>query len=121
MIKAVIPVEDCTSRLISPHFGRANYYMVYSIEDGEIKENECMESPKYMNRRPGEYFADMGINLVLIPSGGGIGRRAVYALRTKGIKVYVVDATTADEAIKKFVGGEAIEYTGEGCPGKNSI
>jgi predicted Fe-Mo cluster-binding NifX family protein len=38
MIKIAVITDDGTS--ISQHFGRAQYYMVFSIEDGKIVERE---------------------------------------------------------------------------------
>lgn len=118
MIKVIVPVEDCAEGTVSTHFGRANYYILYSIEAGKIKEIKCMENPKNFNRKPCEYFPEIGIGAVLIPSSDGIGRKAVSMLRVKSIRIFVVDAKTAEEAIRKFIEGEASEFLGEGCRGK---
>lgn len=117
-MKVIVPVEDCAEGSVSAHFGRANYFILYSIEAGKIKEIKCMENPKNFNRRPCEYFAEIGIGAVLIPSSGGIGRKAVGMLRAKGIRIFVVNAVTAEEAIRRFIEGGASEFLGEGCRGK---
>lgn len=38
MIKAIVPAEERAEGSVSAHFGRADYYMLYSIEAGKINE-----------------------------------------------------------------------------------
>jgi len=114
----VIPVEDCNNKIMATHFGRANYYVLFIVEAGVIKDEKCIENPRYRGAKPGEYFAEMGADIIIISVRSGIGRKAIQELRSRGVRILQVDARNAVEAVEKFLRGNAREYTGDGCSGQ---
>jgi len=118
MTRIAIPVQSCTDKTLSAHFGRAGGYIIAEIREGRIVKTECLENPRRMGYRPGEYLRMIGIDVLLIPSHGGIGRKALQQLAEIGAKVFLVDAMDADEALRKYLDGETREYSGEGCLGR---
>ncbi len=116
-MKIVLPVNNCREKILEAHFGRAGYYLVVIVENNEVVSEECIVNPRMNGARPGDYFAELGVDAVIIPRSGGIGSKALVKLRGRGVKVFIVDASNADDAIKSFISGRVEEYIGEGCSG----
>ncbi len=115
-MKVLIPVEDCTAKRLSPHFGRAGGFIVVDVHNNEVIMEKCMENPRGHGVPAGQYFAGL-VEAVLLPEQGGIGFKALDALRRNNVKIYIVKALRVNEAIRKFLNGEATQYSGQGCRG----
>ncbi len=120
MRKVAIPVLSCESRNLSPHFGRAEAFLIYDVGHQGVKELGCLENPRTSGLKAGEYIANLGIDAVLIPEGGGLGVKALQAFREAGASIYEVSSSEASEAIAKFIEGDVREFSGEGCKGSHS-
>jgi predicted Fe-Mo cluster-binding NifX family protein len=63
-------------------------------------------------------ISGLGVDAVLT---SGMGRRAVQLLNEGGVKVYLLDGATVQQAVDKFLAGELPELTfanacgGHGC------
>ncbi len=120
-MKVIVPVLERAglgSRL-SDHFGRASHYAVIEVRpDGEVSV-DFVDNPRTQGTKPGQYFAELAVDLVAIKEGGGIGRRALEALRQAGVEVVIINAATIEEAIEQLRKGSYRPYAGSGCPGKD--
>jgi len=124
---AVITDDEQT---ISRHFGRAPYYVVATIENGQIVNRERRDKlghahfagePHDHDHQPGERhgfdpaaqerharmadaIADCDVLL-----GGGMGAGAYASLQALGIKPVVTDLRSIDEAIAAYLEGRLVD------------
>jgi predicted Fe-Mo cluster-binding NifX family protein len=110
---------------ISAHFGRALYYEVVTVQDGEVAERKRLNKDGHHTFGPDTHehhseghehnhdhkHATMiaplaGVN-VLIARGMGMG--AQQHLLASGIQPILTDAHTIDEAIEQFVAGVLVD------------
>lgn len=128
MIKIAVVTED--KRTICPHFGRAPYYLVYSVEGENILEMEIRPKaghhtfagreqgeehhhhgthhgdhhggahPDHKHSRMVEAIRDCQVLLV-----GGMGEGARLAMEAAGIKACSAQIEDAEEAVRAYIGG----------------
>ncbi len=118
-MKVLIPVEDCSTKRLSTHFGRAGGFIVMDVQNNDIVMVKCIGNPREHGVPAGQYFAGL-VDAVLLPEQGGIGFKALDFLRRNNAKIFTVKALDADEAIRKFLNGEATEFIGQGCRGSGA-
>ena len=126
LMKVGVVTDD--NKTISPHFGKAQYYLVYEIQDGAILSKETRPKSSHHHRetvqlhRPdamqqggpqhhqdavseGNTHDNMLSNVrdceALISRGMGYGMHA--AIEQLGIKSYITNKPTADEAVKEYI------------------
>lgn len=112
-------------KTISQHFGRAPYYLVITVENGQIVNREMRDKlghaqfgsephaegndprghgfdPAAQNRhtRMAEAIADCEALLC-----GGMGRGAYESMRARNIRPIVTDLVSIDEAVRAFIEG----------------
>jgi predicted Fe-Mo cluster-binding NifX family protein len=118
-------------KTISQHFGRAPYYLVVTVENGQIVSREMRDKlghahfandpheedkpgqphgfgPAAQNRhvQMAQTIADCQALLC-----GGMGRGAYESMRTRGIKPVVTDITLIDEAVQAYAAGRIVDQT----------
>lgn len=120
-MKIGIVTDD--KRTISPHFGRAQYYLVYEIKDGVVVNKEAR--PKFFHNQgvvgrnmanreeehsPAEEASIHGSMLsnvadceALITRGMGSGM--YYAMKQAGIEPFVTSVAIADDAVQAYIKG----------------
>ncbi len=116
---------------ISQHFGRANYYLVLTVENGEIVNREMREKlshahfanephhqagaghvhgygPEEENRhaRMAQPITDCEVLLCR-----GMGRGAYESMQGYGIKPILTDIAMIDEAVKVYIEGGIVDHT----------
>jgi predicted Fe-Mo cluster-binding NifX family protein len=120
---------------ISQHFGRAAYYLVATVENGEIVERELRDKlghahfqnepheaaheaeapgqphgfgPASHDRhvRMAESIADCEALLCR-----GMGAGAYYSMEQRGIRPVVTDIESIEEAFKAYIEGRIIDHT----------
>ena len=116
-------------KTISQHFGRAPYYLVVTIENGQIVHRELRDKlghthfandpheedqpgqphgfgPAAQNRHTqmSEAIADCQALLC-----GGMGRGAYESMRARGIKPVVTDIASIDEATRAYIEGQIVD------------
>jgi len=114
---------------ISQHFGRAPYYLVITIENGQIVEKQLRDKlghahfandphegdqpgqphgfgPAAQNRhaRMAEAIADCQALLC-----GGMGMGAYESMRARGIQPVVTDIASIDEAVRAYIEGRIVD------------
>ena len=114
---------------ISQHFGRAAYYLVATVEDGQIVNREMRDklghahfvNQPHSEEQPGQMH---GMDTVshnkhlqmaetiadceaLLCRGMGMG--AYESMKTRGIRPVVTDIALIDEAVMAYVRGEIVD------------
>ncbi len=124
-----IAVISDNGTTVSQHFGRALYYVVVTVEDGEVVEKEKRDKPGHHSfahqrqehsHHPGEghgfgaksqsKHAAMAEPIadckVLI--AGGMGWGAYENLTSRGVETIVTDIKNIDEAVKLYLEGKLL-------------
>ena len=121
-MRVAMPMED---GYVSEHFGRARYFVIADIENGEVKSKEIVENPVYGAHRPGavpRFLIEKGVQCIVC---GGMGPSAEEIFRRKGIEVMMGISGKIDEVLEKLAkeeleGGENLrnvcEHLGEKSP-----
>ena len=126
-MKVAVVTDD--GKTISQHFGRAKYYQVFEIQDGVIKGSE--RRPKAGHHVEGASHHGEGEGIhghghedpaihnsmlsniadceVLIARGMGWG--AFEAMKETGLKPFITDIESVDEAVKAFINGKLDSHT----------
>jgi predicted Fe-Mo cluster-binding NifX family protein len=114
---------------ISQHFGRAPYYMVMTIENGQIVNRELREklghthfaNDPHESEQPGQPHgfgpeAEDRHNRMataitdceaLLCRGMGMG--AYESMKARGIRPVVTDIASIDEAVKAYIDGQIVD------------
>ena len=107
------------SEKVFNHFGSAEYFTIYDTSTKNIKiiQNDNQHH-NHGACQPLNVISKYNINAIMT---NGMGKRAVQLLNDAGIKVYLLNVNTVEEAIKKFELNELVELTlenacgGHGC------
>lgn len=102
-MRVAMPMED---GYVSEHFGRARYFVIADIENGEVKSKEIVENPVYGAHRPGavpSFLLKKGVQCIVC---GGMGPSAEQIFRRKGIEVMMGISGKIDEVLEKLAKGE---------------
>ena len=109
MKRIVIPAINNT---LSPHFGHANYFSVFDIENDKIVNFFSALPPPHEDGSFPNYLAELGTTDLIV---GGIGPKAIDILNAKGINVYSgAHALPVIEIVEKFLSG-TLELTANTC------
>ncbi len=100
MKKVAIPVLEGK---LSPHFGKADKFMFFEIEDGKIMFVEVVPAPEHVEGSFPEWIKSNGANVVI---AGGIGAKAIERFNSYGIKVIPnVSPDDARKIIDDYING----------------
>jgi predicted Fe-Mo cluster-binding NifX family protein len=129
-MKVAVITDD--GKTISQHFGRAPYYMVLTIENGQILErqlrdklghvhfvNQLDEEAGQPDQPHGMGQAEHNKHLQMAEAiadceallCGGMGRGAYQSMVTRGIKPVVTTLGEIDEAALAYARGEIVDHT----------
>lgn len=86
---------------VAHHFGRAPYFTLIEVEDGEVKDVRVLEAPA--THEPGELPALLRRNNVEIILAYGMGDRAAAFFESYGIKVLTGVEGKVREVVKAFI------------------
>ena len=125
-MKIAVITDD--ERTISQRFGRAPYYLVATVNDGQVIEwqrrdklghvhfaNEPHEHPtgerhgfdpasQDRHSRMAEAIADCAVLIC-----GGMGAGAYESMQARGIKPIVTDIRSIDEAVQAYLAGNLVD------------
>ena len=128
-MKIAVITDD--GRTISQHFGRANYYAVLTIENGEIAQREMRDklSHKHFANEPHEHASESGPHHGFDPASQsrhgqmaeaiadceallcrGMGSGAYESMKARGIRPIVTDIEAIDEAALAYSSGNLIDH-----------
>lgn len=126
VVKVGVVTDD--GRTISPHFGRAPYYLVYEIQDGFVKAKEQRPKPGHQpnemhhHSESGHHGAGEELlhdNMLsgvrdcqaLIARGMGMGM--YMSIEKLGIKPFLTEKVDADEAVQAYIRGNLDNQPGK--------
>lgn len=96
---------------VSGHFGHCSGFQVYHVLEGQVKEEEYIESPGH---KPGflpKFLAGKEIDTVI---AGGMGARAQNLFNDNGISVIVGASGSLSDVIQAYIDGDILS-TGSIC------
>jgi predicted Fe-Mo cluster-binding NifX family protein len=127
-MKIAIITDD--GKTISQHFGRAQYYLVATVENGQVINHELRDKLGHANfanephdpETPGQphgfspasqdRHAQMAQAItdceVLLCRGMGMG--AYESMKTYGIRPIVTDIVAIDDAVKAYIDGDIVDH-----------
>ncbi len=94
------------------HFGHAEQFKIYTIENKEIISEEIVSTGTSGHGAIADFLSQQGVNAVIC---GGIGDGARRALAISGISLFGGVSGNADEAVKSFIGGTLSFSTAANC------
>ncbi|MEA3312101.1 MAG: NifB/NifX family molybdenum-iron cluster-binding protein [candidate division WOR-3 bacterium] len=116
-MKIAVPTDD--GKTISQHFGRAQSFVIFEVESGEIASKQLIESNtphsgSHSGQGHGGWFmpALQGCEVII---AAGMGNRAVVYFEAAGIKPVFTDVTDAEEAVKAYSQGTLKECEQPDC------
>ena len=71
------------NNMITEHFGHCEYFVVYEVENKEIKGSEILKNPPHVKGALPKFLKD---NLVDVVITGNIGKMAIDLLNNLGIQ-----------------------------------
>jgi len=117
-------------KTISAHFGRAQHYQVFTLENGQIIARESRSKANHSQfaeqglhqHQPGEghgtdpasqhrHGAMMDpISDCQVLLAGGMGMGAHNALTGRGIRPILTDISEIEQAVKSFIDGQLVDH-----------
>ena len=125
MTHVALPTDDGTT--LCQHFGRAHFYKVVEITDGQVTSSELRDKFAHVC---GDATLDSGLpheevhkRLTEAAHGcdtviaGGMGKGAMDALLAAGLKVIQTDMAGLNEIVEAYRAGTLVNVTGQlhGC------
>lgn len=119
-----IAVASDDGQTIPAHFGRTRGFVVYEVENKEVKEQEFrpntftghargLEHAGQHIERHGPVLAALADCAVVISHG--MGRRMYDDLRGVGIESFITDEIEARAAVEAYLSGELVDRPERGC------
>jgi len=108
-MRIVIPTSTPDGLLAKrgAHFGKAPFYVIVDIEDGEIKDVDFTPNPGHAGGACGNAvmnIKNLGADALIV---AGIGARPLEGFKAAGIDVYYDDVSpTVEDAIKRFLNSQ---------------
>lgn len=117
-MKLCIPTTtgDAAEALISDHFGSAPGFVLYDQRTGSYETiNNLKADHEHGQCRPMVLLANRDIDAMICK---GMGRSAVVAIEQAGIKVFITQGATVQDAIDEFMAGRLVKLDPENsCQG----
>jgi predicted Fe-Mo cluster-binding NifX family protein len=127
-MKIAVITDD--GKIISQHFGRAQYYLVATIENGQITSREMrpkmghnhFSNEPHEEEKPGQpHGTDLASHNRHLQMSEtitdceallcrGMGRGAYESMKTRNIRPLVTDIANIDEAIMAYINGQLIDH-----------
>jgi predicted Fe-Mo cluster-binding NifX family protein len=101
--------EKGLNETVHNHFGSAAFFTIYDMETKGVQVIRNDNSHHdHGSCQPLGMISGLGVDAVLT---SGMGRRAVQLLNEGGVKVFLLDGDTVQQAVDKFAAGELPELT----------
>ena len=125
-MKIAVPTNDGAT--ISEHFGRSANFLIFEIENGQIKSRELKTNGMEHSHAQGacdhhsaesKPHSHAGILAALEGCGlvicAGMGQRAAEALRNCGTQIVVAPPASAEETVVAYLAGKLTPQTERFC------
>jgi len=108
-----LAVPTTRNNQVDAHFGHCEYFTVFTIENGEIKNSQIVDSPQGCGCKSNivSVLKEMGVEVML---AGNMGGGAVNVLNQHGIDVVRGCEGDVMSLIQEYVKGELID-SGDIC------
>jgi len=122
-MKIAVVTDD--EKTISAHFGRAQYYVVFTVEDGKVTGQETRPKANHSQFAGDHHHGDShgldpqsqhrhGAMMDVIPDcqvllARGMGQGAYVSLKSRGIQPVLTDNQNIQEAVDAYLKGTLIE------------
>lgn len=112
-------------KTVSQHFGRAPYYVVYTVDDGKIIGGEKRDKAghhTFGNQHEGHNYGEGhgfgthsqskhaamadSIRDCSVVIAGGMGRGAYESMKSYNIESIITDVESIDEAVERYIKGD---------------
>jgi predicted Fe-Mo cluster-binding NifX family protein len=101
-------------KTISPHFGQACQYLVFTVEQGQITARETREkggcSHKQSHEEASHFHLVESITDCEAIIARGMGQRAYQAIQQNSIKPFITDIVDAEEAVQAYLTGTLLNH-----------
>ena len=116
MTKIAFATDDLTT--ISPHLGRAQKYLIYTIEDGKVTAQEEREKPVHDQGKHGEHeehehggghFHNDMVQMITdcqVVVARGMGKPALESVEALGLQPILTELTAIEEALQAYLNGK---------------
>ena len=88
--------------LVAEHFGHCREYAFFTVENGQITEEESLTSPAHAPGVIPKFLNENGAEVVL---AGGMGQGAIELFNSYGIEVFIGVCGNINDAVKSYVDG----------------
>jgi len=91
---------------LDERFGRAPFFIVYDLEEGSfrcIDNKQNYNSPQGAGIQSAQNVVNAGASVVVT---GNVGPKAFQVLKAAGVKVYLAEGVTVQEAIDRYKSGQ---------------
>lgn len=102
---AISASEKSMTSSVDPRFGRANYFLIYDLENNNY---QFIDNVQNLNAASGagiqsaQNVINQNIEALIT---GNCGPKAFNVLNMSGVKVYLVNDLSLEEALKEFKAG----------------
>jgi len=126
-MKIAVVTDD--GKTVSQHFGRAQYYLVLSIEDSQVVEKELRDKLGHTHFANQPHVEQPGVPHGTDPAShkrhsnmaetisdcdaiicGGMGMGAYQSMQTFNIEPLVTNLTDIDAVIQSFIAGKLVNH-----------
>jgi predicted Fe-Mo cluster-binding NifX family protein len=108
-----VAIVSRNGKSVTQHFGRAPYYVVVTVEDGEIVSRETRAKAGHDQFEAGDSTPDDRHDAMAGPITdcdavivGGMGQGAVRRLQAAGVTPILTDETDIDRAALRYARGD---------------
>jgi len=125
-MKIAVVTDD--EKTISAHFGRAQYYLVFTVEDGKVIGQETRPKANHSHFADDHHLSEHGDSHGMDPQSQhrhgammdaipdcqillarGMGQGAHVSLKSRGIQPVLTDIQNIQEAVDAYLKGSLIE------------
>jgi predicted Fe-Mo cluster-binding NifX family protein len=104
-------------KTISPHFGQARQYLVFTVEQGQITARETREkggcshhTHQQSHEEASHFHLVESITDCEALIARGMGQRAYQAIQQNSIKPFITDIADAEEAVHAYLKGTLLNH-----------
>ena len=102
MVKEVL--LPLSGEMFSTHFGRADSFALYKVENEKILEKNILPTPAHVEGSFPDWVKSQGFNTVIV---GGMGPKAISRFEGSGIEIITgVTESSPDKIIEDYVNGK---------------
>lgn len=90
------------NNMVTEHFGHCEYFVIYEVENKEIKESEILKNPPHQKGLLPKFLKENNVNVVIT---GNMGKMAINLMNSLGIECYRGVKGNLVDVINSFVNG----------------